>query len=254
MNLTQALILAVVEGVTEFMPISSTGHMILVSQLFGIAQDSFTKSFEITVQLGAILAVAILYAKKIYSSRHLFRKIALAFLPTAIVGFLGYKILKNYLLGSVAVVLWSFLIGGVLLVAFELWYTRNLRQTKELDNQKAFWTGLAQALAIIPGISRSGATIMAGLLMGVSRQEIVEFSFLLAIPTMLAATGYDLFKSAGEFSFSQWHLLMAGFATSFVVALLSIKWFLGYIKNHSFIGFGIYRIIFFIIFAFFIFK
>ena len=248
MTFLQAIFLGIIEGFTEFLPISSTGHMILVSKLFGIADADFTKTFEIVVQSGAILAVLVLYWKKIFSSAHLWKKVLIAFLPTAIIGFLLYKILKSFLLENVTLVLWSLLLGGIVLIVFEWWNASRLKQNQELNYQKSFLTGLAQSLAIIPGVSRSGATIVAGLLMGIKREDIVEFSFLLAIPTMLAATGYDLFKSASSFSLAQFDVLLVGFFVSFVVAMLSIVWFLRYIKNHSFVIFGVYRIIIAVVF------
>ena len=251
MTILQTIILGIIEGVTEFLPISSTGHMILASKLFGIADSDFTKSFEIIIQFGAILAVAVLYWKKLFSGVNVWKKVLTAFLPTAIIGFLLYKILKQYLLSNAVIVLWALFLGGVLLIVFEIWYRKSVAlKTNEISYKKSFITGVAQSLAIIPGVSRSGATIVAGLLMGISRESIIEFSFLLAIPTMAAATGYDLFKNAGSFSFSQFHLLALGFIVSFIVAMLSIKWFIGYIKNHSFISFGIYRIIAAVLFYF----
>ena len=255
MTIIQAIILGIVEGITEFLPISSTGHLILISRLFGISDSNFTKSFEIVIQFGAILAVVVLYWKRLFSSKTTWKKVLTAFLPTAIIGFLLYKILKQYLLSNVAIVLWALFLGGVLLIVFEIWYKKKTdNQTSEINYKKSFLTGLAQSLAIIPGVSRSGATIIGGLLMGISRQSIVEFSFLLAIPTMAAATGYDLLKSAGSFSFDQFYLLVLGFIISFIVAMLSIKWFIGYIKNHSFISFGIYRIIVALVFYILIFQ
>ena len=248
MTIIQAIILGVVEGITEFLPISSTGHMILVSRLFGIADSDFTKSFEIIIQFGAILAVVVLYWNKLFSKRDTWKKVLTAFLPTAIIGFLLYTTLKRYLLSNSIIVIWALFLGGIALIAFELWYKGKSFAVAQDDDagisyKKSFAIGVAQALSIIPGVSRSGATIIAGLLMGISREAIVEFSFLLAIPTMSVATGYDLLKSAGSFSFDQFYLLFIGFITSFIVAMLSIKWFIGYIKNHSFISFGVYRII-----------
>jgi len=263
MTALQAIILGIIEGVTEFLPISSTGHLILVSKLFGIADSDFTKSFEIIIQFGAILAVVALYWKKIFywknpslsSGPTVWKKVLTAFLPTAIIGFLLYKILKNYLLSNSFIVVWALFLGGVFLILFEIWHAKKITEKiGEISYKKSFWVGVWQALAIIPGVSRSGATIVSGLLMGISREAIVEFSFLLAVPTMAAATGYDLLKSAGNFSFSQIHLLALGFIVSFIVALISIKWFIGYIKNHSFISFGIYRIIIALIFWIFIIK
>jgi undecaprenyl-diphosphatase len=248
MTFFQAIFLGIIEGFTEFLPISSTGHMILVSKLFGIADADFTKTFEIVIQSGAILAVLVLYWKKLFSQTHLWKKVLIAFLPTAVIGFLLYKILKSFLLQNVALVLWSLFLGGIVLIVFEWWNASRLKQNQELNYQKSFLTGLAQSLAIIPGVSRSGATIVAGLLMGIRREDIIEFSFLLAIPTMLAATGYDLLKSAPSFSLAQFDVLLVGFFVSFVVAMLSIVWFLRYIKNHSFVVFGVYRIMIAIVF------
>jgi undecaprenyl-diphosphatase len=261
MTILQSVILGIVEGITEFLPISSTGHLILTSKLFGIADSDFTKSFEIAIQFGAILAVAVLYWKRVYApianSHELVSKVLVAFLPTAVVGFLGYKILKEHLLSNSLIVLWSLFLGGVFLILFEFWYLYKIKNQKlniknnndvlnnkeEINYKKAFVIGVVQSLAIIPGVSRAGATIIGGLLMGIGRQTIVEFSFLLAVPTMAAATIYDLYKSAGSFSFNQFHLLALGFVVSFIVAMVSIKWLLHFIKNHSFISFGVYRII-----------
>ncbi len=255
MTIIQTIILGIIEGITEFLPISSTGHMILVSKLMGISDSDFTKSFEIIIQLGSILAVVVLYWQKLFAGNDVWKKVFTAFLPTAIIGFLLYKVLKEFLLGNVMVVLWALFLGGIILVAFELWYRKHgATGISEINYKRSFWTGIWQSLAIIPGVSRSGATIVGGLAMGISREAIVEFSFLLAIPTMAAATGYDLLKSAHSFSFSQIHLLILGFIVSFIVAMLSIKWFIGYIKNHSFISFGVYRIIAALVFYLLIFQ
>lgn len=252
MTILQTIILGVVEGITEFLPISSTGHMILVSRLMGIADSDFLKSFEIIIQFGSILAVVVLYWKKLFSGVDVYKKILTAFLPTAIIGFLLYKVLKNYLLSNDMLVIWVLGLGGVVLILFEIWHKKNIYHKnesfqnlsiQEISYKKSFIVGLVQSLAIIPGVSRSGATIVGGLAMGISRETIVEFSFLLAIPTMAAATGYDLLKSAHSFSSSQIYLLILGFIVSFIVAMATIKWFIGYVKSHSFISFGVYRII-----------
>jgi undecaprenyl-diphosphatase len=255
MTILQTIILGIVEGVTEFLPISSTGHLLLTSKLLGISDTNFTKSFEIVIQFGAILAVVVLYGKRIWSHKDIWKKVLVAFLPTAVIGFLLYKILKNYLLSSPLLVIWTLLLGGVLLIVFELWHKkRSISQVDAISYQQSLWVGLAQSLAIIPGVSRSGATIVAGLIMGISRQAIVEFSFLLAIPTMAAATGYDLLKSAGGFSGSDFWILALGFVVSFVAALASIRWFINYVKNHSFIWFGVYRIFIALLFYLLIFQ
>jgi len=254
MTIIQTIILGVVEGVTEFLPISSTGHLILASKVMGIADSDFTKSFEIAIQLGAILAVVVLYWKRIITGTDIWKKVFVAFVPTAIVGFLLYKVLKSYLLSNALIVVWALALGGIALILFELWHVRRTHQAKPLDYKNSFLVGLAQSIAIIPGISRSAATIVGGMLAGISRETIVEFSFLLAVPTMIAATGYDLLKSAHSFSFDQFGLLALGFIVSFIVAMVSIKWLLNYIKNHTFIAFGIYRIIAAFLFWFFVVK
>lgn len=254
MDIFQSVILGVVEGITEFLPISSTGHLILTSKLFGIAEAEFTKSFEIAIQLGAILSVVVLYWRRVLSNKELFKKVLVAFLPTAFFGFLFYKILKQVLLSDSRVVLWSLFLGGVALILFEMWHKKQdeSSHSEEISYKKAFLVGLVQALAIIPGVSRAGATIIGGLVMGIKRQAIVEFSFLLAVPTMAAATFYDMYKSASSFSLSDFYILAIGFMTSFVVAILAIKWLLSFVKNHTFIPFGVYRIVIALLFWLFI--
>ena len=245
--------MGIVEGVTEFLPISSTGHMILVGHLLGITETDFVKSFEIIIQLGAILAVVLLYWKKLLTNKKIFLRVCVAFLPTAVIGLIFYKIVKTYLLGSVSVVLWSLLLGGIFLVAFEYFRKGKVAHTKELETisyKQAFIIGLFQSIAIVPGVSRSAATIVGGLWLGISREVIVEFSFMLAVPTMVAATGLDLIKSGHSFSGNEFELLAIGFVTAFIFAILAIKFFLGYVKNHTFTSFGIYRILIAIVFFF----
>src|SRR5581483_3373 len=180
MTILQTIILGIVEGVTEFLPISSTGHLMLASRLMNIADTDFLKSFEIIIQFGAILAVVVLYWKRLVSHLDIWTKIMVAFLPTAIVGFLLYKVLKHYLLSNDAIVLWAMALGGVALILFEKWHVRRTHQAQPLTLKNSFWIGLAQSVAIIPGVSRSAATIVGGMLAGISRETIVEFSFLLA--------------------------------------------------------------------------
>jgi len=257
MTIIQTIILSVVEGVTEFLPISSTGHLILTSKLLGIPDSNFLKSFEIAIQFGSILAVVVLYFKKLITDFKTWKKVLIAFLPTAVIGFLFYKIIKNIFLSSAILVVWSLFLGGVILIAFELWQKNKkakIVSINEINNKKSFWIGVCQSIAAIPGVSRSGATIVSGMLMGISREVIVEFSFLLAVPTMAAATGYDLLKSASSFSFDQFYLLAIGFVISFFVAILSIKWLLNFIKKHTFIAFGVYRIIAAVLFYFLVIR
>lgn len=245
MTIFHAIILGIVEGLTEFLPISSTGHLILTSYFLRIPDAEFVKSFEIIIQLGAILAVVVLYFRS-FLNIGILKKLAVAFIPTGIIGLLLYKILKTYFLGSTSIVAWSLFIGGIVLIAFELYIRRAPVPYDEIENmsyRQAFGIGLFQAAAIIPGVSRSAATIVGGMILGMSRVAIVEFSFLLAVPTMAAATGLDLVKSASAFSAADAFMLAVGFVVSFVVAIVAISYFLRYVRSHTFIPFGIYRIV-----------
>lgn len=252
MDLFHAIILGVVEGITEFLPISSTGHMILVSSLLKIPQTDFVKTFEIFIQLGAILAIVILYFNRLMTDWNMIKKIIIAFIPTSVIGFVLYKFIKQYLMGNIFVVLWALGIVGVLFIIIEYFQSKkNEVGFSEISYKQAFLIGIFQSFAIIPGVSRSGATIMGGLLLGIGRKEIVEFSFLLAIPTMIAAAGYDLLKSGGAMSADMFLPLFVGFFTSFFVALFVVKWFIGFIQKNTFTGFGIYRIFVVILFLLF---
>lgn len=253
MTIFQSIILGIVEGFTEFLPISSTGHLILSSHLLGVEQSSFLKSFEIAIQLGAILSVIVLYFKRFLLNPEAIKRIIVAFLPTAVVGFLFYSLIKNVLLGSTTLVLWSLLLGGIALIVFEFWYRKREQQAEEksvlaLSYFHCFLIGLFQAISIIPGVSRAGTTILGGLWLGVPRKTIVEFSFLLALPTMAGATGLDLIKNASGFSSDQFGVLAIGFVISFITAVLAIKFLLSFVQKHTFVSFGIYRIILAIVF------
>lgn len=256
MTLLQAILLGIVEGITEFLPISSTGHLILVSKLLGLSRSEFLSTFEISIQLGAILSVVVLYGRRLLVDLEVMKRVAIAFVPTAVIGFLFYKLVKKFMLsGEYTVILWSLFLGGILLVVFELFHKEKESHADDVINisyPKAALIGVIQSLAMIPGVSRSGATILGGLALGVKRKTIVEFSFLLAVPTMLAATLLDLYKNAPSFDSDQFLALLVGGAVSFVVAILSIRFFLGYIKNRSFILFGVYRIVLAAIFWLFI--
>src|SRR4030043_1978018 len=243
----------IIEGVSEFLPISSTGHLILASYLLHLEQTDFQKSFQIAIQLGAILSVVVLYWRALLGNFEILERVITAFIPTAILGLIFYKIIKKVLLGSNTVVLYSLLIGGIFLVLFELLHREKESASEELSDisySKSFVIGLCQAVAMIPGVSRSAATIIGGLILGIKRKTIAEFSFLLSVPTMVAATGFDLMKSGGHFSLEEFLLLFVGFISSFSVALLSIKWLIHFIKNHTFISFGIYRILLSLLFWF----
>lgn len=246
MNLLQAIILGLVEGITEFLPISSTGHLMLTGRLLGLSQTEFLKSFEIAIQLGAILAVVALYARTVFTNWEAIKRIVVAFIPTGILGLLFYKIVKTYLLGSNTVVVWSLLIGGAGLIIFELWHherERSVSDLAKLTYPQAFLIGLFQSVAMVPGVSRSAATIVGGLVLGVSRKTIVEFSFLLAIPTMAAATLLDLVKNINLFTAGEFNFLAIGFIAAFISAIIAVKFLLKFIQSHTFIPFGIYRIV-----------
>jgi undecaprenyl-diphosphatase len=244
MNLGQALILSLVEGITEFLPISSTGHMILAARLMNIMQSDFVKSFEIFIQLGAILAVVIIYLKRILTRKKETMKIAAAFIPTAVIGLILYKIIKNYLLGNAWITALALLAGGIFILLFEKKFTENANQKniEDLSWGEAALIGVFQAIAVIPGVSRSLMTIIGGLRMGLSKKEAVEMSFILAIPTMAAASGLDLVKSGWSFTGQEWLLMASGFIGAFISAWLVVKWLLNYVQKHNFQIFGYYRI------------
>lgn len=258
MTILQSIILGIVEGITEFLPISSTGHLILAGDLLNIPESDFLKSFEIIIQLGAISSVIYLYWKTLWNIETI-KKLVVGFIPTGIIGLLLYKTIKSYLLGNQAVVVWALLLGGIAIVIFEYFYKKqNLKEDQEegvsgISYRQAFLVGVFQSLAVIPGVSRSAATILGGLSLGLSRTLIVRFSFLLAVPTILAASGLDLIKNHSVLSGNEWAVLAFGFLTSFIVALFSIKFLLRFIKNHSFMPFGIYRILIGLLFILIIF-
>ncbi len=255
MTIITSIVLGVVEGLTEFLPISSTGHLILTSALLKLPSTEFLKSFEIIIQLGAIGAIVALYWRQLLVNREVMKRVIIAFIPTAIIGLVFYKIIKTYFLDNLGLVIASLFLGGLILIIFELWHKEkdgHLGEIEKISYGQAVVLGLCQSIAMIPGVSRSAATIVGGLALGIKRETIVEFSFLLAVPTMLAATGLDVLKSSPNFTTSEFGLLLVGFSVSFLVALLAVKTFLAYIRTNNFIAFGIYRIIVAIIFTLFI--
>jgi undecaprenyl-diphosphatase len=260
MTIIQSIVFGIVEGITEFLPISSTAHLILTGKILGLEESVFLSTFEISIQLGAILAVVFLYKKDLFNnSLELFKKILVAFSPMIIIGFVFYKLVKNYLMNSVVIIAWALIIGGVLLILFEFLNRKNKELQKDVDfdkinYKKAFLIGIFQSFAIIPGVSRAAATIIGGLNLGLSRKTIIKFSFLLAVPTMIAATTLDLIKT--DLSFLDFNMIvfwMVGFLVSFLMAFFSIKWLMRFLDKNNFIIFGIYRIIIgFLIFCFLI--
>jgi undecaprenyl-diphosphatase len=241
----QAIILAIIEGVTEFLPVSSTGHMIIGSSVMGIADDSFVKSFTIAIQFGAILSVVALYWKRFFQSFDFYLKLFVAFIPAAIFG----KLLNDYidaLLENVIVVASSLFLGGIVLVFIDKWLNTKDKTNTAINYPIALKIGLFQVLAMIPGVSRSAATIIGGLTQNLSRQAAAEFSFFLAVPTMFAATVYKLYKFYDEgpgFQPEHINLLIVGNVVAFIVAALAIKTFIGILNRYGFKAFGYYRIV-----------
>ncbi len=251
-DLLKSLVLGAVQGFTEFLPISSTAHLIIGVRWMNLPMSSFMKSYIIIIQLASILAVVIFFWKKLWSNPWIyFKKLLVAFIPTAVIGFLAYNLVKNFLQESLAIIALALLLGGVLMLKLERRYSEK-NKDNSVDNLdissisywQCFLIGIFQSLAIIPGVSRSAATILGGLSLGIRRLLIVEFSFFLAIPTMLAASSLDLIKSEFNFSSSELFFLGVGFIASFFVAWLSIKFLLNFIKKYNFNPFAWYRIIF----------
>ncbi len=255
MTVLESIILGIVEGITEFLPVSSTGHLILTSKLLGIQQTDVHKAFEVSIQLGSILAVVFLYKERIFHSIELWKRLIVAFIPTGTLGFLLYKIIKS--LFSPYVVSIMLILGGIIFILVELFYKEkehHIEDVNQVSYKKAFLIGLFQSLAMIPGTSRSGATIIGGLLLGLKRKTAAEFSFLLAVPTMLVATTYDVLKHVDTFQTNDIITLITGFITAFIFAVITIKLFLRFISTHNFIPFGIYRIIVGLVFLFLVLK
>lgn len=246
MTLIEALILAVVEGLTEFLPVSSTGHMIIASTFMGIAADEFTKLFTVAIQFGAILSVVVLYFKKFLQGFNFYFKLGVAFIPTGILGLL-LKDSVDSLLENVLVVAIALLIGGIILLFVDKWFAKNETEgTEEVSLKTGVIIGTIQALAMIPGVSRSAATIIGGLTQKLTRKAAAEFSFFLAVPTMFAATLKSMWDSKELLSKStndELMLLIVGNVAAFVVAYLAIKTFIGFLTKHGFKVFGYYRIV-----------
>ncbi|MDO8269397.1 MAG: undecaprenyl-diphosphatase UppP [Candidatus Levybacteria bacterium] len=252
MELYHVFVLSTVEGVTEFLPISSTAHLILTSRILSIPNSEFLTTFEVAIQLGAILAVSVLYFKKIMGHIDLLYKACIGFIPTGILGFLFFDYIKA-LFNSTFVPVLTLFLGGILIIIIEIYFkkTNHKKELKSLSNftyKDALMVGLIQSVSMIPGVSRAAASIFGAMALKFDRQSAVEFSFLLAIPTMVAATGLDLVKTAPSFTPQQGLFLALGIILSFVTALVVIKWLIQYVQKNDFIGFGIYRIVLSIIY------
>ncbi len=246
MELIHVLILSIVEGLTEFLPISSTGHLILASRILNLESSDFLKTFEIAIQLGAILAVIVLYSKKLLTRSSLVKKLIVAFAPSAVVGFILYPLIKGVLLGSSLITLNALFWGGIALIIIEKFFVKREIPDSRFQAptyRQALVIGTFQAISVIPGVSRAAATIIGGRLAGLDRKTATEFSFLLAVPTMFAATGLDIYKSRSMLVSAEISTLALGMFFSFIFAMLAVKFLIGYVKNHDFTAFGIYRIL-----------
>lgn len=245
MTTLHAIILAIIEGLTEFLPISSTGHMVIASAMMGIVHDDFTKFFNVSIQFGAILSVMVLYWRNFVQSFSFYIKLLVAFIPAAVAGFLLGKYIDS-LLENVLVVAITLVLGGVFFLFVDSLFLDNEESDQEITYPKALKIGLFQCLALAPGVSRSAATIIGGLTQKLSRRKAAEFSFFLAVPTMFAASAYKLLEyiQKGEgFQADQVHLLVIGNIVAFVVGILAIRLFIEFLTQRGFRIFGYYRII-----------
>jgi undecaprenyl-diphosphatase len=246
MNIFQVVVLALIEGITEFLPVSSTGHMIIASSLMGIQSDNFVKLFTVAIQLGTILSVVVLYFKRFFRSFEFYFKLLVAFIPAVIFGLLFSKKIDE-LLESPLTVAVSLLLGGIILLFVDNWFKNaDVDDADKISYPTALKVGIFQCLAMIPGVSRSGASIVGGMTQKLTRKAAAEFSFFLAVPTMFAATAkklFDFYKDGHTISGHEINLLLIGNAIGFVVALIAIKSFIGFLSKNGFKVFGIYRII-----------
>jgi undecaprenyl-diphosphatase len=249
MNIIHVIILAIIEGLTEFLPVSSTGHMVIASSLMGIDKDEFVKLFEVVIQLGAILAVVVLYFKRFVRSVDFYIKLVIAVIPAVILGLLLKKYIDK-LLESPLVVAVAFVVGGIILLFVDNWFNRPvIKEEKNISHLTGFKIGVFQCLAMIPGVSRSAASIVGGMSQKLSRTAAAEFSFFLAVPTMFGATVKDLwdFKKKGLFNTPDFHqdvkFLIIGSVIAFIVAMMAIKSFITFLEKRGFKLFGWYRIV-----------
>lgn len=266
MSIIEAIILAIIEGITEYLPVSSTGHMIIASSFMKIASDDFTKLFTIVIQLGAILSVVVLYWKRFFQTFDFYLKLLVAFIPAVVFGLLLNDLIDSLLESPITVAI-TLILGGIILLKVDDWFRKNEEidvenPTKhtEISYMTALKIGLFQCLAMIPGTSRSGATIVGGMTQGINRKTAAEFSFFLAVPTMLGATVkklYDYYKAGFELNSHQINCLLIGNVIAFIVAMIAIKSFIDYLSKKGFKIFGYYRIILgvaLLIIHFFIYK
>lgn len=246
MTLIETIVLAIVEGLTEFLPVSSTGHLIIATALLGIEPSAFVKLFTVAIQLGTIISVVVLYFKRFFKSLDFYFKLFVAFIPAAVFGLLFSDVIDNMLESPMTVAI-TLVIGGIILLFVDKWF--NKPQIEDSDNISyftAFKIGLFQCLAMIPGTSRSGATIVGGMAQKLSRKAAAEFSFFLAVPTMFGATAkklLDFYKDGNQFTSQEVNVLIIGNVLGFIVAIIAIKSFIGFVTKYGFKAFGWYRIV-----------
>jgi undecaprenyl-diphosphatase len=246
LGIFESILLGIIEGFTEFLPISSTGHLIVASEALGIDQNNVTKAYEVIIQFAAILAVILNYSDKFSPKKiELWKKLILAFIPIGAVGFIFSDFIKAMF--DIKIVAWMFIIGGIIFLIVERYYKEKehfIDDVEKVSYKQALWIGIAQIFALIPGTSRAGSTIIGAMLVGLNRKASAEFSFLLAFPVMCATTGYDLLKHYKDFTDANLLVLGIGFVTAFIVAYATIKLFLAFLQRFTFVAFGIYRILF----------
>lgn len=241
MTVIEAIIIAIVEGITEFLPVSSTGHMIITQELLGMEIDDFVKAFTVNIQFGAILSVVVLYWKRFFQSLQFYYKLFVAFIPAAVIGFLAGDFIDS-MLESVVVVAVMLVLGGVVLVFVDKWFNKPAAD-QTVTYPTAFKIGLFQCIAMIPGVSRSAATIIGGMTQKLDRKTAAEFSFFLAVPTMFAAAGYKLMQNYQTITAENIDILLIGNAVAFLVAMIAIKSFISFLTKYGFRVFGYYRIL-----------
>jgi undecaprenyl-diphosphatase len=245
MDIVQAVIIAIVEGITEFLPVSSTGHMIIASSLMGIEKEAFTKLFTVAIQLGAIMAVVVLYWRKFFdfAKWQFYLKLIVAVIPAIILGLL-FSDKIDELLESPTTVGVTLILGGIVLLFIDKFFQNStITEEPQISFVKAFIIGIWQCIAMVPGVSRSAATIIGGMQQGLTRKLAAEFSFFVAVPTMAAATGYKLLKGYESFTSDHIKLLAIGNVVAFIVAIVAIRFFIGFLQKYGFRLFGWYRII-----------
>jgi len=246
LGILDSVLLGIIEGITEFLPISSTGHLIVASEFLNIDQTHVTKAYEVIIQFAAILAVLLNYREKFTLQKiELWKKLILAFIPIGAVGFVFASSIKAMF--DIKIVAIMFIIGGIIFLIVEKFYKEtkiHIDDVEKVTYKQAFYIGIAQIFALIPGTSRAGSTIIGAMLVGLNRKASAEFSFLLAFPVMCATTGYDLLKHYKDFTDANFLVLGIGFITAFIVAYITIKLFLRFLEKFTFVAFGIYRILF----------